>query len=246
MRRRSPDGIGFIYSRAERLSDAAVHVMGVAAALLAVPVLISLAVLWRGDRPTILASSVYATTLVVMLTCSAVYHMSTSPAWKGLLRRMDHSAIYLKIAGTYTPFAVLTGAHAGPLLAILWGAAALGVGIKLFDPERFRFATLGLCLGMGWAAVIVGDEMLAGLSERTFALMLVGGLLYTGGVVFYLWEALPFHNTIWHAFVLAATAIFYAAVVIELQHGPASYVGPSEVAPFGDAMSLLQVPRAAA
>jgi hemolysin III len=243
MRQRSSDGSRYVYSRAERLSDAAVHVLGVTAALLAVPVLIAFAIHWRGDHTTVLAASVYAATLVAMLTCSALYHMTASPAWKGLLRRMDHSAIYLKIAGTYTPFAVLTGAHAGPLLAMLWGAAFVGVTVKLFDPARFRAASLGLCLGMGWAAVLVGDDMLAGLSERTFMLMLVGGILYTAGVVFHLWEALPFHNTIWHVFVLAATAAFYAAVLVELQHAPGGFVGPA--AP-GDAMSLLQAMRTAA
>jgi hemolysin III len=219
MRQRSSDGMGFVYSRAERLSDAAVHVMGVIAALMAAPVLITLAILWRGDGTTVLASLVYAATLIAMLSCSALYHLASWPEWKGVFRRMDHSAIYLKIAGTYTPFAVLTGAHAGPLLAGLWGAAAVGAAIKIFDPDRFRFATVGLCLLMGWAGVLVGDELLAGLSPQVFKLMLLGGLIYTGGVVFFLWQALPFHNTIWHVFVLAATAIFYAAVLIQLADG---------------------------
>ena len=231
MRERSSFRSG--YSRAERLSDAAVHVMGVIAALMAAPVLVTLAVLWRGDSPTVLAALVYSICLIAMLSCSAVYHISGQHALTGLFRRMDHSAIYLKIAGTYTPFAVLTGAHAGPLLTGLWGAAAVGVAIKLFDPGRFRFATLALCLLMGWAALLIGDDMLAGLSPGAFTLALLGGALYTSGVIFYLWETLPFHNTIWHLFVLAATAVFYAAVVVQLSHGPvpfptggAAFAGP--------------------
>lgn len=233
MRRRSSDDTEFVYSRAERLSDAAVHVLGVALAMLAVPVLLALAIRSRGDSSTILAASVYAATLVAMLTCSALYHMSASPARKGLFQRMDHSAIYLKIAGTYMPFAVLTGAHAGPLLAMLWATAFVGIGLKIFDPARFRRTGLGLCLAMGWAAVVVGDDMLAGVSERAFVLMLAGGLLYTSGVAFHLWQALPFHNTIWHVFVLAATAAFYAAIVVELQHVPVGFVGPDVLLPAG-------------
>jgi hemolysin III len=216
MRERCPDGAGCVYSRAEKASDAAVHVMGVIAALMAVPVLITLAVLWHGDQTTVMASLVYGATLIAMLSCSALYHMTPRQEWKGVFRRMDHTAIYLKIAGTYTPFVVLTGAHAGPLLTALWGAAAVGAAIKIFAPDRFKLTTVALCLGMGWAGFVVGDEMLAGLSAQTFSLMLAGGLLYTSGVVFFLWQSLPFHNTIWHVFVLAATAVFYAAVVVQL------------------------------
>ncbi|CAN5792370.1 hypothetical protein BH23PSE1_BH23PSE1_08450 [soil metagenome] len=105
---------------------------------------------------------------------------------------------------------------------MLWGAAAVGAGLKIFAPRRFRLFTVALCLGMGWASIVVGGELLAGLSPEAFALMLVGGSLYTAGVLFFLWEGLPFHTTIWHAFVLVATAVFYAAVLVQLGHGPAS------------------------
>jgi hemolysin III len=216
MGQRARDERGSIYTRAERLSDAAVHVMGVIAALMAVPVLITLAILWRGEKSVVVASLIYGATLILMLSCSALYHMSRWPEWKGVFRRMDHTMIYLKIAGTYTPFAVLTGAHAGPLLAFLWTAAGLGAAIKIFDPERFKLATIALCLLMGWAGVLVGDELLAGLSSQAFSLMLLGGMLYTLGVVFFLWETLPFHNTIWHVFVLTATAVFYVAILVQL------------------------------
>jgi hemolysin III len=166
MRRRSPDGTGYLYSRAERLSDAAVHVMGVAAALIAAPLVILLAIELHGDSTIVLASLVYGITLVAMLTCSALYQMSTTSAWKGVYRRMDHTAIYLKIAGTYTPFAVLTGAHAGPLLAGLWGAAAVGAALKIVAPDRFKLVTVLLCLGMGWAGVMLGDELVAASRTR--------------------------------------------------------------------------------
>lgn len=222
VRQRYAEGQGCVYTRAEKLSDAAVHVMGVVGALMAVPVLVTLAILWRGDQGTVMAALVYGTTLIAMLSCSALYHMSRRPEWKGIFRRMDHTAIYFKIAGTYTPFAVLTGAHAGPLLTGLWGAAAVGAALKIFAPDRFKLTTVALCLGMGWAGFLVGDEMVAGLSAQAFSLMLAGGLLYTSGVVFFLWQSLPFHNTIWHVFVLAATAVFYVAVIVQLSDAPLS------------------------
>jgi hemolysin III len=210
-----------VYSRAERFSDAVVHVTGLFAALLAVPVLVAFSVIWVGDVPVVLAALTYGVCLIAMIACSAVYHMTPAPAWKALLRRFDHSAIYLKIAGTYTPFAVLAGTHTVPLLAGLWGAAFAGISLKLLRDTHSVWLGVVLYLGMGWAGVAFGGEILGALSPAGFALMLAGGLMYSGGIVFFLWERLPFHNTIWHVFVLAATCIFYAAVMVELRSGAA-------------------------
>ena len=98
------------------------------------PVLITLAAVWFGDATTVIAAVVYGVSLLAMLVCSAVYNMTPRPAWKDLLRRLDQSAIYVKIAGTYTPFAVLTGSHAGFFLAGVWGAAIAGASLILFSP----------------------------------------------------------------------------------------------------------------
>lgn len=207
-------------SRAEWLSDAVVHVLGVVAALMAVPVLVTLAILWHGDAGIVAAALIYGCAMIAMLVCSAIYNITHGCRWTGLFRRMDHSAIYVKIAGTYTPFAVLTGAHTGLLLTALWITAAFGVGLKILAPHRFKLLTVALCLAMGWAGVVFGGEMIARLAPATFALMLAGGLLYTVGVVFFLWASLPFHNTIWHVFVLVATAVFYVATVVQLGQVP--------------------------
>ncbi len=205
-----------VYSRTERLSDAAVHVAGIVSALIAVPVLITLSVLWFGDRGTVAAAAVYGATLLAMLCCSAIYNMAPLPGWKNALRRLDQSAIYLKIAGTYTPFAVLTGTSAGMFLTGVWSGALVGVSMVVLSPARLRWASLALYLGLGWAGVVAGQQMIAALSPAGHALTLTGGALYTLGLVFFLWERLPFHNTIWHVFVLAATWIIYAAVLVEL------------------------------
>ncbi|MEZ5778768.1 MAG: hemolysin III family protein [Paracoccaceae bacterium] len=203
------------YSRAERLSDAVIHVSGLFAALIAVPVLITVAAFLRGDLTAMFAVTVYGVSLIAMIGFSALYNMFRNPAWDGLLRRLDHSAIYVKIAGTYTPFTLLSG-HGFWLLAGLWGAALTGVGMKFISPDRFRFLAIALYLGMGWAGLLAGGAFFATLSLPVIVLIFVEGCLYTAGVAFYLFERLPFHYTIWHVMVLAASLVFYAAVTVHV------------------------------
>ncbi len=204
-----------VMTRAERLSDAAVHVAGLALALGAVPVLIVLAAVLRGDAAAVTGASVYGATLLLMLGASALYNMTDRPDWDWLLRRIDHAAIYLKIAGTYTAFTLLTGTGLA-LLAGVWAAALVGVGLKLASPARFRRTGLALYLCIGWAGVLAGGGMMAALPGPATVLIAAGGGLYTLGVVFYLWDRLRFNTAIWHGFVLAATGLFYAAVMVAL------------------------------
>lgn len=206
-----------VYSRAEQISDAVVHVMGLMLVLMAVPVLIVLTALYRGDAASITGVSVYGGALIAMILFSALYNIGETSglgaAKEWLLRRLDHSAIYLKIAGTYTPFTLLSG-HGFALTLGVWGAALAGIVLKIISPERFRWVTLALYLGMGWAGLVVGGPLFAALPTPVLVLMMVGGGLYTLGVVFYLWQRLPFHYTIWHVFVLAASFVFYSAVLV--------------------------------
>ena len=192
------------------------HVLGLAVALTAVPVLITLAASWRGDVTAIVATAIYGGTFLAMILCSALYHMVPLEKWKGVLKRLDHSAIYFKIAGTYTPFTLLSGGHGAALLTGLWGAALAGSGLKILAPNRFRWLGLALYLGMGWVGVLAGWAIFAELTGPVLWLMAAGGALYTIGVAFFLWERLPFHNTIWHVFVLSASGLFYAAVLLHL------------------------------
>ncbi|MBL3571789.1 Hly-III family protein [Rhodovulum sp. BSW8] len=199
------------YTRAERLSDAVVHVTGLAAVAIGVPILVVLAILIRGDTPAVLGIAVYGAALFAMIGFSALYHMVRHPNWTPVFRRLDHSAIYWKIAGTYTPFTLLSG-HGVTLLAGLWAAAAAGTGLRVLAPYRFRAVNLALYPAMGWAGAVAGWSMFATLSPPVLGLVIAGGVLYTVGMVFYLWERLPYHNTIWHVFVLVASMLFFAAI----------------------------------
>ncbi len=208
------------YSRAERFSDGIVHILGVTSALVAVPALISMTLMNRADPTAVLGVSIYGTTLLLMLSFSALYNMVESERWSELLRRLDHSGIYVKIAGTYTPFILLSGTPATGLLIGLWSSATLGSVLKMTDPIRFRWFGLVLYLVMGWAIVWTNHSMLAELSHTVLTLMIAGGLAYTFGVGFYLAYHLPFHNTIWHVLVLTGSALFFVAVTVHVLHMP--------------------------
>ncbi|MFD0981395.1 PAQR family membrane homeostasis protein TrhA [Tropicimonas aquimaris] len=204
------------YSRAERISDGVVHVVGIGFAVIVVPILIGATVLLELGRSAIVGVSIYGAALIVMLTCSALYNMIDSARWTGLLRRLDHTGIYVKIAGTYTPFLMLSGSQPVGLMAGLWGTATFGSALKFLAPGRFRWLSLVLYLGMGWAAVFAGRPMLEALPGPVVALMAAGGITYTLGVVFHLRDRMLFHNTIWHVFVLTGSILFFAAVATQV------------------------------
>ncbi|MEM9231868.1 MAG: hemolysin III family protein [Pseudomonadota bacterium] len=207
------------YHRAEKLSDAAIHILGVIWGLIAAAAIIRYAAIWRHDPVIIIGAVIYAACLITMLTASAAYHLTPWDAWKDPLRRLDQSAIYVKIAGTYTPFALLAGSGALFLVG-MWGAALVGMMLKIFAPDRYRTLGLLLYLGMGWFGVLLGGDLLSSLTTTGFSLMLIGGLIYTVGVIFFLWESLPFSTPIWHAHVLVATVLLYIAVLVEIADLP--------------------------
>jgi len=203
------------YSPAEVIADGVVHVSGAVLAVIAVPVLIVLAVLLHGEAAAVAAVSVYGACLIATVLLSGLYNTLGRRRWTGTLKRLDHSAIYAKIAGTYTPFALLSGSHLW-LLAGIWAAALAGIAMKLLSPDRWRGAGLALCLGMGWAGLVPGNGFLSALPGPVLALILTGGVVYTAGVAFYLLDRLRFHYMIWHVMVLAASMVFYAAVTVHL------------------------------
>jgi len=181
-----------------------------------VPVLITLAA-DRGDGGLIAAVAVYGAMLLAMLSISAGYNLTDSPRAKEILRRLDHGVIYFKIAGTYTPFTVIVGGAVGVwLLSGVWAVAAVGMALKLLAPRRFEILSIVLYLAMGWTVVFFGGEVFPALTTGSIVLILVGGGLYSLGVLFHLWSRLPYQNAIWHGFVLAASFVLYAAVLVEV------------------------------
>lgn len=202
-----------IYTRAELLSDAIVHLAALILAIGAVPVLITLTATWRTGAPGIVGVSIYGASLIAMLTASLLHNHLPKPDWRDWLRRFDHAAIYLKIAGTYTPFALLSGTGTGILVAIWTVAIVATIGNFLVRKWSTVVGTL-ICLGMGWAIVFGGRDLMALMSTPVVVLMVVGGVLYSAGTAFLLLSRMRFHNTIWHGFVVAASTVFFVAVFL--------------------------------
>ena len=212
----------FTFNRAELWADGIVHGIGIALGISGVAVLIGHLVA-ASALADLLPVSIYSAALLAVLIISAVYNMwPVSPA-KWLMRRFDHSAIYVLIAGTYTPFLMKLGesATAQGLLAVVWLVAIAGIALKVALPGRYDRLSILLYLAMGWSGVVLW-ESIATLPATALWLMLAGGLLYSVGVIFHIWESLPFQNAIWHAFVLAASGCFYGAVFRAYAVAPAA------------------------
>jgi len=198
-----------------------VHITGLSAGALGGLTLLGLT-LGFGHLGQAAAIGVYAGCLVIMLLASAAYNLA-SPRRRPLLRRLDHAAIFLMIAGSYTPFTTqrLQGAWAIGMTASVWALALAGAAGKLFLPGLSKGFWVALYLALGWVAVIAVRPLLAGVSLAAMALLLAGGLVYSLGVIVYLNKSLPFRRAIWHGFVVAAAAAQYAAVLIGVVLSPA-------------------------
>lgn len=202
------------YDRAELIADGVVHGIGVAGGLVAATVLIVLTVLYATPFE-MAAVSIYVAGLLTMLSLSATYNLwPVSPA-KWMLRRFDHSAIYVLIAATYTPFImqIADSIFAIALLIGVWCVAIVGIVLKLSFPGRFDRLSVGLYLAMGWSGLMLYDAVVAALPAMALWLVIVGGALYSLGVIFHAWQRLRFQNAIWHSFVLLGAACHYTAVL---------------------------------
>ena len=208
------DAIRWNYDRAELVADGIVHGVGVFSAIIAVTVLIVLAAVFASAYE-IVTVSVYAAGLLAMLGFSAAYNLWPVSRRKWILRRFDHSAIYVLIAATYTPiFAQLQDrVFAMSLLAGVWGVAVVGIAVKLALPGRFDRLAVGLYLAMGWSGLVAYDAGLSSLPSVALWCIVAGGVLYSFGVIFHAWQRLRFQNVIWHCFVLLGAACHYTAVL---------------------------------
>jgi hemolysin III len=210
---RSADGRA---GRGEAIANSLTHGLG---AVLSLAGLVVLAVAARrqGSAAALVGCVVFGSALVLLYTSSTLYHSlgHVHERARGVLRALDHSAIFLLIAGTYTPFTLvsLRGPWGWSLFAVVWSLAVAGIVLRLALRRRPTALFVALYLAMGWCVVVALRPLVAAVPPAGVALLVAGGLAYSVGVVFYLWRSLPYHHAIWHAFVLAGSGLHYAAVL---------------------------------
>jgi hemolysin III len=212
------------YDRAEIIADGVVHALGVCFGLIGGIAIIVLVANESTKPATIAAVSIYAVALFAMLGISAAFNMWPVCDTKWILRRFDHSAIYVLIAGTYTPLIAQLGNRSLSigLLAVIWLTAGVGIALKLTLPGRFDGVAIVLYLLLGWCGVAVYGSFFALLPNLIFWLLAIGGALYSLGVIFHISSRLRFQNAIWHAFVLVAATCHFAAVLEYAALAPSS------------------------
>ena len=202
------------YDRVELIADGVVHAIGILFGIIAATVLVVLTAVYASAL-NIVAVSIYVAGLLSMLVLSATYNLWPVSRTKWVLRRFDHSAIYVLIAATYTPFIMelRDSVMALALLIGVWCVAFFGIVLKLGWPGRFDRVAVGLYLALGWSGAMLYDSVVEALPKLALWLVLAGGALYSLGVIFHAWRRLRFQNVIWHCFVLLGAACHYTAVM---------------------------------
>ncbi|MES9857668.1 MAG: hemolysin III family protein [Sedimenticola sp.] len=203
------------YSFGEEIAHTITHGVGALLSIAGLAILVAFSALY-GDAWHITSCSIYGATLILLYTTSALYHGIPLPNAKRILRQVDHAAIFVLIAGTYTPFTLvnLRGAWGWTLFGLVWGIAIAGVVLELAMKKRYHRLSLSLYLGLGWLVVIAVEPMLSTVGSGGLILLLSGGLCYSLGVIFYVWKSLAYHHAIWHLFVLAGSIFHFFAVLL--------------------------------
>ncbi|MBC7092798.1 hemolysin III family protein [Candidatus Bipolaricaulota bacterium] len=206
------------YTEGEEIANAVTHAVGTGLSLAGLAVLVSLAALRGGDPWRLASLSIYGTTLVLTHLASTLYHGFRDRRVKAFFRVLDHAAIYLLIAGTYTPFLVISlrGPWGWTLLGVVWAMAIAGVVFKSLFLGRLRKLSVVTYVVMGWLVVVASDQVLAHIPLGALAFLLAGGVIYTLGILFYAWKRLPFNHAIWHLMVLAGCMCHYFAIFLYL------------------------------
>ncbi len=205
------------YTEREELANSVTHAAGVVLSLVGLVLLVVFAAL-NGSAWHVVSTAIFGTTLVLLYTTSTLYHSLRGDRLKQRLQKADHAAIFLLIAGSYTPFVLVTlrGPWGWSLFGIIWGLAVAGVTIKFWLAGRFRLVSTLIYIAMGWLVLVAIKPLAAALPAGGLKLLVAGGLCYTGGAAFYLWKRLPYHHAIWHLFVLAGSACHWAAVFLHV------------------------------
>ena len=204
-----------VYPPREELANRLTHGLGAALSTAGLVLLVFFSSR-QGDAWQVVSSAIFGTALVLLYTSSTLYHSFRNERLRQLLQKFDHAAIFLLIAGTYTPFSLVTlrGPWGWSLFGVVWGLAIAGVVLKFWFAGRFRLGSTLLYVGMGWLVMVAIKPLMAALPAGGLKLLVAGGFCYTGGAAFYLWKRLPFHHAIWHLFVLAGSACHWVAVFV--------------------------------
>ncbi|ACV68867.1 PAQR family membrane homeostasis protein TrhA [Desulfohalobium retbaense] len=201
------------YSRGEEIANSLTHGLGIAASCVGLIVLV-VSASYSGDPNRIIGVTIFGASLILLYLASTLYHCLPSPRAKQVLRKLDHAAIYILIAGTYTPFmlVVVDGPLSWTILSIIWTLALVGVVFKCCWTGRLRRLSLAVYIGMGWLCVLAFSELLRNTPTSGFIFLVLGGLFYTGGTIFYGWKRLRFNHAIWHLFVLTGSVMHFLSV----------------------------------
>lgn len=200
-------------SPSEEIVNAILHGIGAGLSIAALVVLIIFANIY-GDTWHIVSFSIYGATLIILYLASTVYHSLPKGKWKNVLHVIDHSSIFLLIAGTYTPITLtaMRGPWGWSIFGVVWGIAFLGIILKVFWMDKLKFLSVGLYVIMGWIIVIAIKPLLNSLETISLIFLLAGGILYTVGIIFYIWRRLKYSHGIWHLFVLAGSICHFFTV----------------------------------
>ena len=206
-----------LYTLGEEIAHSITHGVGVALSVAGLTVLLVLAVLY-GNAYQIVSFSIYGATLIFLYLASTLYHSFQNPRLKGVFQIIDHSAIYLLIAGSYTPFLLVAirGVWGWTLLVIIWGLAILGVSFKTLFIHRFEKLSVLTYILMGWLCVVALNELLVSIPLGGLIWLAAGGVVYTLGVIFYAMHRIPYTHAVWHVFVLGGSICHYFAVLFYL------------------------------
>ncbi|WP_252311169.1 hemolysin III family protein [Sinobaca sp. H24] len=200
------------FTRKEEMVNASIHAIGVLFSIAALVILL----IHAGTPAPVISVSIYGSTMLFLYMSSTLVHFVKEGKAKDIFEIFDHAAIYLFIAGTYTPllFHALDGALSWTLFGIVWGIAVLGVIFKIFFVKRFLFLSTIFYIGMGWIIVFAWVPLSENLPGGGLNLLIAGGILYTAGSVFYVWRRIPYHHGIWHVFVLVASFLHFLAILL--------------------------------
>ncbi|BDU77730.1 PAQR family membrane homeostasis protein TrhA [Mesoterricola sediminis] len=208
--------------RAAELANSLTHGIGAALGVAALVLMVVFASL-RGTARHIVGAAIFGSALVLLYTMSTLYHAFRGPRVKRVFKILDHNAIFVLIAGTYTPFclASLRGGWGWSIFGVIWGLAVLGITFKSIFISRLGWLSTAVYLGMGWLVIIAARPLAASLSPGGLAWLLGGGVFYSAGVAFYAWKSLKYHHAVWHLFVLGGSLCHVVAVLFFVIPRPA-------------------------